>query len=322
MFKKVTSILLCIILVLSMGLVLCSCNESEDVEYPVTIGDVTIEKEPMNIVVLSDCMADIISYIGYDVKMVGRSIECDQEFLSVVPLVGTATEPNVDSIISYQADLVIIEEPLSETAKSELDNAKIPVISFEKASSFEQLEALYLNLGTALGGNVTGKAEGQNAYNELLTTISDFESAVSGDILKTACYLYLDENGELCTLTKGTIEYELFSYCGAVNVFSTQETPQVDPEQLRISTPSYIIYDDEAVLEYLNNDSVLCTMGALTKGHTYQLKKSDFDRQGVTYEETIYRLIEYMFVTSVATPDEATPDTITAEQEAVVGFVE
>ena len=324
MTKRVISILLCILMIAATTLSLCSCKGEESNEYPVTVAGVTIEKEPQNIVVLSDCMADIISYMGYDAKMVGRSIEADQEFLSVVPLVGTASDPNVDTIISSGTNLVIADATLSDSAKQSLSQAEIPVLSLSRANSFEELKTLYVNLGTALGGNVTGKQQGSDSYDTLIKSMSDFKGAVPKNIVKTACYLYLDENGELCTLTKGTIEHELFSYCGAANVFSNQETPVVDLNQLKISTPSFIFYDDEAVLEYLNNNSELSTMGALSNGKTYQLKKSDFDRQGTTYEELIYRMIEFMFITSEATIDEATPDDaeVQTEEETSVGFVE
>ncbi len=316
MYKRCISLLLCIAMIFTMGLCLCSCNKAQDNGYPVTINDVTIEKEPLNIVVLSDCMADIISYMGYDVKMVGRNIESDQPFLSVVPIVGTASEPNVESIISYETDLVIAENTLSEGAKTALAEANIPVITLTKATTISELEALYVTLGTALGGNEAGKAQGQSSYDELLSTMSDFNDAIPNSVVKTCCYLYMDEAGTLCTLTKDTIEYDLFSYCSAINVFSEQEEPQVDINQLKISTPSFIFYDDEAVLDYLNSDPELSTMGALTQGKTYQVKKSYFNRQGATYEELIYHMIDFMF--SEETDDEVMTDI--TQEETIAGF--
>lgn len=304
MLKKTLSLLLIVVMILTMTLCLCSCKNDENAEYPVTIGNVTITSEPLNIVVLSDDFADIISYMGYDIKMVGRSIECDQEFLSIVPIIGTAQDPNVDSILAYETHLVIADNTLSDSAKSALAESNIPVISFEKPNSLEELKALYTSIGTVLGGNVTGKAQGENSYNELITTLSDFEGAIPNDIVKTACYLYIDENGSLCTLTSSTIKYELFNYCGAINAFSNQQEPQVDLEQLRISTPTFIFYDDEAVLDLLNENSELSSMSALKNANTYQVKLSDFERLGTSCEELIYHMIEFMFIEDEATPDE------------------
>ncbi len=333
MFKRTLSLLLCIVLIFTMVVSLCACKDEENSEYPVTIGDFTIEKEPLSIVVLSDCLCDIISYMGYDLKMVGRNLEADQDFISIVPIVGTAQECNIDSIISYEADLVIAEDSISEESKNALAQNNIPLLVLNRANSYEELKSLYVNLGTVLGGNTTGKAQGESSYDELMKTISDFEDAVPGNIVKTACYLYIDEHGTLCTLTKGTVEYELFSHCAAINVFSAQEEPQVDLEQLKISTPSYIFYDDPAVLDILNENDELSNMGALKDNHTMQIKKRDFYRQGKTYEETIYQMIEFMFIKGVATNDEAPTETETqpedvisdtqsnVEEETSVGFV-
>lgn len=313
MFKKIASFLLCICLISSVALCLCSCDEDEGDNYPVTVADVTIEAEPLNIVVLSDSMADIISYMGYDVKMVGRSVETDQPFLAVVPTVGTATAPDIKAIISYETDLVIAENTLSDSTKKALSNAGIPVLVLKEATSMEELKTLYTNLGTALGGNVTGKTKGEESYDEFTTTLSDYKNAIPSNVVKTACYLYLDEQGTLCSFANGTLEHKLFSYCGAINSLSSQETNEVDLNNLKISTPTYIYYDSPQVLDYLNANSELSSMGALQNGNIYQVKKSDFSRLGTTTEENIYQMISFMFIEDKATPDEATPDTAQTE---------
>lgn len=313
MFKKILSLTLCICLIATMGLSLTACKGDKGNEYPVTVGNITIDEEPLNIVVLSDCLADVVSYIGYDIKMVGRSIEADQEFLSVVPIVGTASAPNTEAIIANETDLVITETPLTEVAAQALADADVQILTLSRPKNFSELSALYENLGTALGGAVTGKENGKAAYTELTDTMTDFKNAIPSDLVKTACYLYLNENNELCTLVNGSIEHEFFSYCGAINVFREQETELVDLELLKISTPTYIFYDNDAVLTYLNNDSSLNTMGALSNGNTMQVKKTELTRMGTTYEELIYQMIEFMFIEE-ATADEATPDQATEAQ--------
>ena len=68
MFKRSISILLSIIMIATMSMCLCACDGSDADNYPVNINGITINEEPENIVVLSSEHADIISYIGYDVK--------------------------------------------------------------------------------------------------------------------------------------------------------------------------------------------------------------------------------------------------------------
>ncbi len=311
MFKKSVSVLLCIMLVITMGLSLCACDGSDSDEYPVTINNVTIEEEPENIVVLSSKHADIISYIGYDVKMVGKSTECDHEYFKRVPDVGTDANPDIEAIISLETDLVITETALSKDAQKKLNDANIKVLTLETAKNFSEMKKMYETLGTALGGNVTGKDKGIKAHTELLDTLKDFEDLAPNDIISSACYLYVDENGKLCTFTKGSLEFDVFSYCGAKNTFVTQETPEIDLEQLKIGTPSYIFYDNVAVLDLISTNSELASMSAVKNGNMMEIPKSEFSYLGITFYDTIYQMMDFMFFEDEATPDEATPEQAT-----------
>ena len=93
--KKIVSVFLASALAVSACAGLAGCS-GDNKNYPVSVADITIETEPKDIVVLSDETADIISYLGYAKKMVGRSDEVTQNFLSVAPSVGSAANPDVE----------------------------------------------------------------------------------------------------------------------------------------------------------------------------------------------------------------------------------
>lgn len=306
--KKALSILLALLVLSSCAVLFSACSSSSK-DYPVTIGDVTVKSEPKNIVVLNDNLADIISYIGYDVKMVGKAITCDQEFLKVVPAVGSPDNPSIDTITGYETDLVIADNTLGESSRKKLEEAGITVVAFDSAKTFEELETLYSNLGAVLGGNVTGREKGEKAYKDLVSTLSSFKKAVSG-VVKTFAYLYLDENGELCTFTKDSMEDTILSYTGALNVFSNQDLPKVDHAELKMGTPTYIFYADEETLSYLEDDEALSSLAALSGNRAFMIPLKDFKRQGTTMQDTVFNISNIMFVqseTEAATPDEVTP---------------
>lgn len=81
-YEKIVSVFLATALAASACATLAGCD-GDNKNYPVSVADITIETEPKDIVVLSDETADIISYLGYATKMVGRSDEVTQNFLSV-----------------------------------------------------------------------------------------------------------------------------------------------------------------------------------------------------------------------------------------------
>ena len=93
MKKKIISLSLVIALAFSVMVTFAGCG---DENYPVEVANLVIESEPENIVVLDAPTADIIDYMNYSVKMVGRSDEVDQEWMSVVPSVGSASDGDED----------------------------------------------------------------------------------------------------------------------------------------------------------------------------------------------------------------------------------
>lgn len=299
--------ILALVMLLSCAAFFSGCSKQESKEYPVTVGDVTVEAEPKSIVVLNPCIADIISYVEYDYKMVGRSIECDQSFLHIVPSVGTPDNPAVDTIVQKGADLVLADSTLSSKARSKIEDQGIQVVVLDPPADMAGLKDIYITLGAVLGGDVTGRANGEKAYKALFEMLGQFKSAATS-VAKTAAYLYLDQNGRLCTLVKGSLEHKLFGYNGAANVLANQTEAAVEPSDLRLGSPSCIFYDDESVLDYLRNDEKLMNLKALQDGGTCRIPLESLQRYGTTCEQAVYEMADFMNEHGKATADEATPD--------------
>ena len=305
--KKILSIVLSLCVLLSCAAIFSGCNKNTSDNWPVTIGDVTIEKEPENIVVLNDVFADIISYIGYDIKMVGRSEECDQEFLHVVPTMGKGAAPDTAAIAAAKADLVIADNTLSADAKSAIESGGAKVVTFDVPTASDALKNLYADLGTVLGGKTTGKEKGEKGYEGLLEMLSTMNTATS-NVVQTVAYLYLDENNQPCTFVKGTLEYQFFNYNGNSNVFANQAAPAVNLEELKLGSPNFIFYDNDNDLAALKADQSLAGVNALENDHTCQIPKKSFFRFGKSAEQAIFDMLNYIEKTTKGTPDSATRD--------------
>jgi len=314
--KRTLSILLAICLLLSCAAVFTGCKSAgNNNDFPVTVGDVTIDKEPQAIVVLSDKLADIISYIGYDIKMVGRSEECDQKFLSVVPTVGTSAAPDVNAIKSAGADLVIAEDTLAADVKQNIEAAEIKVLTLRPATNKDELEALYTDLGTALGGKTTGAEKGKKGFDTLFETL-DTLNTVSTGVVQTSAYLYLNNANQLCTFTAGSLEQMFFNYGGTSNVFVSQTEPMIETEYLRIESPTYLFVDSEEVIDIIKADPSLANVSAIVNDHTLVIPKINFERHGSSVEQAVFDILSYIEKISKATPDEATAAATEAATEA------
>ncbi len=303
--KRMLSLMLACCLLCSCIALLSGCSSDEGKDWPVAYGDAKITKEPKNVVVLSDKLADIIAYIGYDIKLVGRSTECDQEHLYVVPTMGSAAIPDMNAITAAGADLVIADNTLSPTVKDSFAASGITVVIMEPAADTEALHQQYIDLGTVLGGAVTGAQKGEDSFTELFDTLNTLNTATSS-IVQTTVYLYLDESGQLCSFVKDTLPHKFFNYNGGANVLMNQTEPAVLANDVRISSPAYIFYDTPDVLAYMSSDPNLSNVSGLVQNRTLQIPKKNFERCGITIEKTIYQMLSFIESFSKATPDEAT----------------
>ena len=291
--KKLIAGILCAVLVLGTALSLSGCG---DKNYPVKIANLTIDKEPKSIVVLDPNSADIISYMGYDVKIVGRSREVDQKYLDVAPVMGSAVSPSVQDIIDSGATVVFANEGLNDDFEQSLEKEGIAVIEMSVAETPKQLETNYHTIGKILGGNDDGDAKAASSYDKLISAMEQRKSEASvknATALDTVCYLYYEQGG-LRLMTSGTYGDMLLGYTGSVNVAVNIDENKVDVNTLKVANPKYIFYADDSTLKAVQADPVLSKLAAVTGGKTMQITKDEMSRQGLTALETLEKMIGFI----------------------------
>ena len=316
--KRIISVLLAAVMVCTAAVIFAGCGDGN---YPVTVANITIDKEPEAIVVLDPSAADIISYMNYDGKIVGRSTEVDQSYLSVAPDFGAAAEPDVNSIINSGAQVVFAGDKINDDAVKQLQEKKIQVIKMSLADTPKELETNYLTIGKILGGAVTGLEKGTSSYEKLIEHMEklkiEVSSSTTSGALETACYLYVDD-GRLRVMTSGTYVDMLIGYTGAVNVAVNIIDGNVEVNTLRIANPNYIFYSDEQTLNAIQSDDVLSKLTAVTSGKALQVSEKDITRQGLTALATLEKMIGFMHpeLAKKATTDEAATQAQTPAQTA------
>lgn len=306
--KKIVSVFLATALAASACATLAGCD-GDNKNYPVSVADITIETEPKDIVVLSDETADIISYLGYATKMVGRSDEVTQNFLSVAPSVGSAKTPDVEKIKSYAADIVFADDTLDENCKEQLTDAGIMVLTIASPETTTELETVYLTLGKVLGGTVDGARTGQDSYKKLIDAMKTCKAETNSNVTKTICYLYL--NGDkLNTLHSGTYGDMLLGYTGAVNAAVNVSESEIDTKILKVANPDYILYADEETLQFIQNDSDLKGLKALKNNQTLLVTKEEMSRMGTTSLLTLNKIMNFMYPDRVKKSSEDTSESV------------
>ena len=317
--KKLVSLILAAVLCFAAALPLAGCG---DENFPVSVANITIDKEPMNIVVLDPSSADIISYMNYDGKIVGRSDDVNQSFLSVAPSVGDANTPDVQKIIDSKAEIVFAGDKIDEKCVEEIEAANIKIIKLSIAGTPKDLSRNYNTIGKLLGGKVAGAQKGQSAYDKLIEHMDKLkvDAATAGDTqgVQTACYLYVD-NGTLCVMNSGTYVDMLIGYTGAVNVAVNVPDGNVDVGTLKVANPNFLFYADEQTLDVILNDKTLSQLDAVAGLNTMMITREQVTRQGQTALDTLEKMIYFMhpsLAVKKATPDEAETQAAPAVTEA------
>lgn len=289
MFKKAT----CIFVILCMMLTFAACGEDPQTsEYPVQISHYTIGEEPQKAIVLSDNIADIISGCGYTLKLTARSDECTQKGFDTLPSVGPKDSPDADAIINMGPQVVFADETLAAEAYEKLTQAGITVLRFVPAKTRGELELLYQNVGRVFAGNITGKAAGSKAVQELFTALDDnMRKIPDSNVIYTACYLF-DLKGQ--AVTGDMFANELFTDSGIVNVASDLSGGYLDFEILKNQNPQFI-FCAEGLKAQLQKDANYKKLSAVQKGRVVELPAGLIQRQGQgaldavkTMTETVY----------------------------------
>ncbi len=304
MFKKIVSLTLCLLLLCTGIFALAGCS-SADGNFPVTVGHTKISAKPEKVVVLSDNLADIIYYLGYSTQIAAVSDSCTQDELTrYIGSVGDETSPDTEKIIETGAKYVLSEKSLTEEAVKTLSDNGIEVIENLIPTDEEMLSTLYLTLGKIFGGKVDGAKMGESSFTRLTNTLAKAKNQVESATVVSFCYLYMSDDGILSSYpynkNLSTQEGFFLNYLAATNVATNFSELKVDQDILKISNPDFIFYDDESVLNYLNESSALHNMSALKSSRTYMLPKESLSRQGNTMLSTQQFMLSKLFPGVVA----------------------
>lgn len=313
--KRFLSLILSVCLIVSAAAIFTACGDKKGDNFPVSIGGAEITEEPKRVIVLNDAFADIIMYMGYDTKLVGRSFECDQQMLNVLPSVGSGNNPAIDTLTSLNPDLVIADDTLDEKVRKRIEGEGVNVATFKRYTDQSGIKQLYIDLGTALGGNKDGSEKGEESYTKLFKLLEEYNTTTQ-EIVVTDAYLYLDENGNYCTFVKDSVEAKIFGYNGAVNVFGSKTSPafhsasvtddqgnvtEADEQYIRYANPTYLFLDGTVnkdgsvtspVYDKLKADPNFQKLTALNQNRVSFIPRKNFYRPGVTFEDILFSMID------------------------------
>lgn len=260
-------------------------TEEVNENFPVTIeadnGEVTIDAMPEAIVSLSSTATEMLFAIGAGPQVV--AVDDQSNYPAEAPVTDlSGFTPNVEAILAYQPDLVVIGYDPGELVAS-LEAADVPVINYGAAVTFDgvshQIEAL---------GAATGHFEDAVDVSESITDDLARIAENAPDAEGVTYYHELDNT--LYTATSTTFFGQIYGLFGLENIADAADDdgsafgyPQLSSEYVVAADPDIIFLADTLYGE--NADTVAARPGwdvltAVRNGNVVELDSDVASRWG------------------------------------------
>ena len=213
--KKILSILLCAVLLLS----LVACGASGAKKGAITVTDMTgreisLDEPATRIVALTASDCEILYAIGAGDALVGRGEYCDYpaEVLNV-PSVQSGYDTNIEQIIALKPQ-VLLMATMAQTQEQidALEAAGVKVV----VSDAQDIDGVYTAI--EMLGKLMGKEDNAAAVIDgMKTTFSDLAEKAQGDGTKTVYFEVSPLQYGLWTAGKGTFMNEITEMLGLKN---------------------------------------------------------------------------------------------------------
>jgi iron complex transport system substrate-binding protein len=208
--------------------------------FPATVGDVTVDQAPEHIVSLSPSATESLFAIGAGDQV--EAVDAQSDYPEGVPTTDlNGLEPNVEALLAYDPDLVIVDTANDEV-EGPLGDLEIPVLVQPAAVTFDDVYQQIRDLGT-----VTGHPEEADAVaTEVETNIEDLSADVTQPDEPLTYYHELDDT--FYTATSSTFIGRVYEAAGLRNIADEADDgsgyPQLSAEYIIDADPDLIFLAD------------------------------------------------------------------------------
>lgn len=255
--------------------------EPEDPDFPVMIGETEILSRPERAVALNPSVAEILCDMGLAAKLSGVGTwENTPAGLEGLPRCGSEVLPDIPAILEAKADLVLTVTPLPETAREQLQQAGIPLVSLQKPDTVEGLPGYYTQLALALLGRESGPAAAEAFCAPLMAryaaVVAAAEELPEHPLGAFAAFLPL-------TLATGDcLQGRLLTACGIENAAEEYTDWQYPPELLIPFEPQVLVVDTRTLtVEEVNAHPNYKTTPCAVNGRILGIDGSAIENGGI-----------------------------------------
>ncbi len=266
--------------------------EPEILEYPVSVGDVTLQERPMRVISLSPAITDLLVQLGYGDQLVGVSDDCAPENR---PRLGTSLNPDFSGIEGLAPDLMISMTALPERTLLQFQQAGAEVLVLTRPQSFAELLQFYRSLCLLLEGQTSGGKRADQLDREIDEWRQRVQSAVERELAAgakkpSAILLYLPEE---VMATGDTLEQELLELIGVENAAANGVNWRFVPEEG--FAPDLIFLNSGVERAQLEQSELYSSLEAVQSQKVYSVDWTVLECLSLYLFETLERMAEQAY---------------------------
>lgn len=245
MIKKSLAVVTTVVGLLGLTIAAAPSQAATPSPYPVTVSNygasMTFTKSPTRIISLSPTATEILFAINAGSKVV--AVDNQSNFPASAPKTAlSGYTPNLESIINYKPDLVVVSYDPGDLVSS-LRSAGVTVLVQDAANSLSDSYDQILQLGAITGRVVSAKALVTNMKKKISAALTSIPSRARG----LTFYHELDDT--YYSVTSSTFIGQLYAMAGLVNIADTASGaewgyPQLSSEYIIARNPSMIFLAD------------------------------------------------------------------------------
>ncbi|MEG0847569.1 MAG: ABC transporter substrate-binding protein [Niameybacter sp.] len=272
-----------------------SSEVAKDVAYPVSIVDstgttITLNEEPQKIVSLAPSTTEILGALGISDKVVGRTKYCNYpETIQDATDVGGTSNPNVETIVALQPDLVVASTHVSDEVIAKLREINIPVAFLNEQENFEGTYSAIENIGLLVGCTEEAKIVVEGMRTQIEETIKKVNALNKEE--KPRVYYAVWYGDSDSTAGGDTFIGEMIRLAGGENIAQDVEGWSISKEKIVEGNPEMIIVPaGNGIKEGMETTDFYKDLTAVQEGHIYEINQDMISRQGPRLAEAFVAL--------------------------------
>ena len=259
------------------------------------------ENDDLRIISLAPNVTEIIYALGAGDQLVGRTDYCNypEEALSITSI-GTLWEPNLETILSLNADIAIASSIVDPSFIESINKAGITAYQFYEEESLEGTYALIMNVAIAIGREDKG-TEIVDSLQKRIDAVSAKTATITADQRKSTIYIISYGDWGDYAATGETYLNDVIEAAGGINAAKDGQYWSISKELLLAQDPDVILlgaysYTDPAY-EIANFSSLepYSQLTASKTGNVLTINGDAAERQGVRTADTVEEIARILY---------------------------